>query len=103
MFAVIKVAGFQYRVEKDQVLRVPRLEAEEGATLTLDEVLLVGDDASTRVGTPTVEGATVSARIVEHARPPKLVAGKFKRRRKYRRRWGHRQDYTEIRIADIQG
>jgi large subunit ribosomal protein L21 len=103
MFAVIKVAGFQYRVEKDQVLRVPLLEAEEGATLTLDEVLLVQDGASVKVGTPTVEGASVSAQVMVHARTPKLVAGKFKRRRKYRRRWGHRQDYTEIRIDGIQG
>ncbi len=103
MFAVIKVAGFQYRVEKDQVLRVPLLEAEEGATLTLDEVLLVQDGTSVKVGTPTVEGASVSAQVVEHARTPKLVAGKFKRRRKYRRRWGHRQDYTEIRIDGIEG
>ncbi len=103
MFAVIKLAGFQYRVEKDQVLRVPRLDAEEGASLTLDDVLLVQDGSTVKVGTPRVDGATVAAEVVAHGRSPKLVAGKFKRRRKYRRRWGHRQDYTEIRIAGING
>ncbi len=103
MYAVVKVAGFQYRVEEDQVLRVPLLSAEEGSSLTLDQVLLVGDGASVKVGTPVVEGAEVSARILSHGRGEKLVAGKFKRRRKYRRRWGHRQDYTEIKISGIRG
>lgn len=101
MYAVIRVAGFQYRVEKDQVLRVPLLEAEEGASVTLDDVLLVQDGTSVTVGRPRVDGATVSAQVVGHGRTPKLVAGKFKRRKKYRRRWGHRQGYTEIRISDI--
>lgn len=101
MYAVVRVAGFQYRVEKDQVLRVPLLQAEEGASVTLDDVLLVQDGSSVTVGRPLVEGASVSAQVIGHGRTPKLVAGKFKRRRKYRRRWGHRQGYTEIRIADI--
>jgi large subunit ribosomal protein L21 len=101
MYAVIRVAGFQYRVERDQVLRVPLLQAEEGASLTLDDVLLVQDGSTVTVGRPFVEGASVSAQVVGHGRTPKLVAGKFKRRKKYRRRWGHRQGFTEIRIADI--
>jgi large subunit ribosomal protein L21 len=100
MYAVVKVAGFQYRVEKDQVLRVPRLEAEEGSSVNL-EVLLLQDGSSVKVGTPLVEGASVAAEVVQHARGPKLECGKFKRRRKYRRRWGHRQDFTEIRISGI--
>ena len=103
MFAVVKVAGFQYRVEKDQVLRVPLLEEKEGASLNLTEVLLVGDGARVQVVTPTVAGASVSAQVIAHGRTPKLVAGKFKRRKDYRRRWGHRQDFTEIRISGIQG
>lgn len=102
MYAVIRVAGFQYRVEKDQVLRVPTLAAEAGTSLTLDDVLLVQDGTDIKVGRPTVEGASVSVEILNHSRTPKLVAGKFKRRRKYRRRWGHRQGFTEIRVADIQ-
>ncbi len=102
MFAVIKVAGFQYRVESGQTLRVPKLDTPEGESMTLDEVLLVQDGSSVKVGRPFVEGALVSAEVVAHGRGSKLVAGKFKRRKKYRRRWGHRQDYTEIRIADIR-
>jgi large subunit ribosomal protein L21 len=102
MYAVIRVSGFQYRVEKGQVLRVPLLQAEEGDSLTLEQVLLVGDGKELKVGRPVVEGATVSAEVLGHGRSPKLVAGKFKRRRKYRRRWGHRQAYTEIKISDIQ-
>jgi large subunit ribosomal protein L21 len=102
MFAIIRLAGFQYRVEKDQVLRVPLLGVEAGTSMTLEDVLLVQDGSGIKVGTPTVEGATVSAQVLSHDRTPKLVAGKFKRRRKYRRRWGHRQDYTEIRISGIQ-
>lgn len=101
MYAVIKVAGFQYRVEKDQVLRVPKLTAEEGSVVTLDEVLLVQDGSSVKVGTPVVSGASVSAQVMTHGRTPKLVAGKYKRRKKYRRKWGHRQDFTELKISGI--
>lgn len=103
MFAVVRVAGMQYRVEAGQVLRVPLLEAKEGSTLTMDEVLLVQDGSQTRVGRPTVEGATVSAQILSHGRTAKTTAGVFKRRRKYRRTWGFRQEFTEIRIDTIQG
>ena len=102
MYAVIKVAGFQYRVEKDQVLKVPTLEGNAGDTLTLDQVILVQDGSKVSVGQPRLEGATVTATVLEQGRTPKLVAGKFKRRKKYRRRWGHRQGYTEIRIGDIK-
>ena len=102
MYAVIKMAGFQYRVEKGQVVRVPLLAAAEGDTLTVEDVLLVSDGSVVQVGRPNVEGATVSAKVIGHGRTPKLVAGKFKRRKMYRRRWGHRQDYTEIEIADIK-
>lgn len=101
MFAVVKVAGFQYRVEKDQVLRVPKLAAEEGASVNLDEVLLIQDGAEVSVGNPTVAGASVAAEVVAHGRTPKLTAGKFKRRTKYRRKWGHRQDFTEIKVSAI--
>lgn len=101
MFAVVKVAGFQYRVEKGQVLRVPLLAGKEGDTLRLNDVLLFSDGSGIQVGRPGVEGAIVSAEILTHGRTPKTVAGVFKRRRKYRRKWGFRQDYTEIRIGDI--
>ena len=102
MYAVVKVAGFQYRVEKDQVLRVPLLDVPSGESITLQDVLLVHDGSTVKVGSPVVDGASVSAEVVAHGRTPKLVAGKFKRRSKYRRRWGHRQDFTELKISDIQ-
>ena len=102
MFAVVQVAGFQYRVEKGQVLRVPLLKAEEGDSLTLEDVLLIQDGKATKIGTPKVEGAAILAKVLGHGRTPKLVAGKFKRRRKYRRRWGYRQEYTELEISEIR-
>ena len=101
MFAVVKVAGFQYRVEKGQVLRVPLLPGKKGDTLRLEEILLLHDGTGIQVGRPAVEGASVSAEILEHGRTPKTVAGVYKRRRKYRRKWGFRQEFTEIRIDDI--
>ena len=101
MFAVVKVAGFQYRVEKGQVVRVPLLAGKEGETLRLEEVLLLSDGSAIQVGRPGITGAFVSAEIVSHGRTAKTVAGVFKRRRKYRRKWGFRQDFTEIRIGDI--
>jgi large subunit ribosomal protein L21 len=102
MYAVIRVAGFQYRVEKGQTVRVPLLDAAPGSSLTLEDVLLVQDGSEVKVGQPTVAGASVAAAVVAHGRTPKTEAGKFKRRRKYRRRWGYRQDFTELRIDDIR-
>ena len=102
MFAVVRVAGFQYRVEAGQVLRVPLLKSAEGETLQIDDVLLIQDGSETRVGRPTVAGAVVSAQVLSHGRTPKTEAGVFKRRRKYRRRWGFRQEFTEIRIDSIR-
>ena len=103
MYAVVRVKGFQYRVEPEQVVRVPLLDAAEGDAVTLDDVLVVQDGSNVRVGTPLVDGVKVEAKVLGHGRTPKLVAGKFKRRRKFRRRWGHRQDFTELQIASISG
>jgi len=101
MFAVVKVAGFQYRVETGQVLRVPLLAGKKGDTLRIEEVLLLSDGSGIQVGRPGILGALVSAEILSHGRTAKTVAGVFKRRRKYRRKWGYRQDFTEIKIGDI--
>ena len=103
MHAVVQISGFQFRVEKDQVIKVPLQTAAEGDTLTLDKVLLLAEGDSVRVGTPVVEGASVSAKVLGHGRTKKLRAGRFKRRKDYRRTWGHRQDYTELQIGAIQG
>ena len=101
MYAVVNIAGHQIKVDKGQGLRVPRLQAEEGSTQEFTDVLLISGDDETRIGSPTVEGASVSATVVGHSRGDKIVVFKKKRRKKYRRRNGHRQDYTEIRVEDI--
>lgn len=99
MFAVIKTGGKQYKVAPSDVILVERLPGEAGDTVTLDQVLMVGDT----VGAPLVEGATVTATLVEHTRGEKLIIFKKKRRQNYRRKKGHRQDLTVLRIAEIKG
>lgn len=99
MFAVIKTGGKQYKVAPSDVILVERLPGEAGDTVTLDQVLMVGD----KVGAPLVEGATVTATLVEHTRGEKLIIFKKKRRQNYRRKKGHRQDLTVLRIAEIIG
>ena len=101
MFAVIKTGGKQYRVAPDDVLTVERLEGEAGGSVSFDEVLMIGDDETTTVGTPTVAGASVAAEVVEQTRGPKIIILKKRRRKSSRRRQGHRQDLTRIRITEI--
>ncbi len=101
MFAVIKTGGKQYRVASGDVIKVERLEAEAGATLALDQVLMVGEGADATVGTPFVMGATVSAEVIAQDRGPKIIVFKKKRRQNYRRKNGHRQDLTVLRITEI--
>ena len=101
MFAVIKSGGKQYKVAKDDVIRVEKLDAEEGATVNLNEVLMVGDVKSQTVGAPLVDGAAVSATVLEQMRDRKIIVFKKQRRQNYRRRNGHRQHMTVLRIDDI--
>ena len=101
MYAVVNIAGHQVKVDKGLRLRVPRLQVEEGSTQEFTEVLLVADEGETKVGNPTVEGASVSATVVGHGRGDKIIVFKKKKRKKYRRRNGHRQDYTAIQVEDI--
>ena len=100
--AVVRIADIQFRVSADQVLRVPRLADEVGATVEFDEVLMVTGDEP-RVGTPTVEGAKVTAEVLEHGRAKKIIVFKKKRRKGYRKTQGHRQGYTALRIQSIEG
>lgn len=103
MFAVIRTGGKQYKVAKDDVIQVERLAQEPGASVTLDEVLLVGggEGGKTIAGTPTVAGAKVTAEVVDLTRGPKIIVFKKKRRQNYRRRKGHRQDLMLLKITDI--
>jgi large subunit ribosomal protein L21 len=101
MYAVIKTGGKQYKVAKNDVILVEKLPGEAGAALELDEVLLVGDDNSQTVGSPLVDGAHVAATVLEQTRGEKIIVFKKKRRQNYRRKAGHRQDLTALKITDI--
>ena len=103
MYAVIKTGGKQYRVSKDDVLTIERLPGDTGGKIEFDEVLMVGSGASVKVGTPTVAGAKVTAELVEQTRGPKLIAFKKRRRKNSRRKKGHRQDHSSVRITGITG
>jgi large subunit ribosomal protein L21 len=100
MYAVIKTGGKQYRVATNDVISVERLEGEPGGTIEFGEVLLVGGD-SPQVGAPTVAGAKVLATVLEQGKGPKIIVFKKRRRKNFRRRTGHRQLQTVVRIADI--
>ena len=103
MFAVIRTGGKQYKVAKDDVIAVEKLAGEPGATIELGEVLMVGGDgAEARAGAPLLSGASVSAELVEHRRADKIIVFKKKRRHNYRRKNGHRQHQTVLRITEIR-
>ena len=100
MFAIIETGGKQVKVEEGQSIFVEKLEVEEGAEFTFDKVLFVGGD-SVKVGVPTIEGATVTAKVEKHGRGKKINVIKFKRRKNYSRKQGHRQPYTKLTIGKI--
>ena len=101
MYAVIKTGGKQYKVAKDDVILVEKLPGEAGAEVELDEVLLVADEKGQTVGSPLVDGAHVAATVLEQTRGEKIIVFKKKRRQNYRRKAGHRQDLTALKITDI--
>ena len=102
MFAVIKTGGKQYKVAENDVLRIEKTEGEEGSKLKLAEVLMVFDGKKTTVGSPLVKGAEVEAEIISQERDPKIIVFKKKRRQNYRRKKGHRQHVTVLRIKKIK-
>lgn len=101
MYAVVRIAGFQYVAREGDTLTVPRLPAEPGSDIKLDEVLFLRDGDRAVVGRPTVSGSYVAARVLEHDRARKVMIGKFRRREKYRRKKGHRQDQTRVQVTGI--
>jgi large subunit ribosomal protein L21 len=101
MFAVIRTGGKQYKVAKNDVIAVEKLAGEPGANVTLDQVLMLTDGEATTTGTPLVQGARVAAEVVEHTRGDKVLVFKKRRRHNYRRKNGHRQHLTKLRITDI--
>jgi len=102
MYAIVETSGKQYRVVKGDTILVDRMAAEVGATITLDRVLLV-HDTDVRVGTPTLVGASVTVKVVDHPRGEKLRSFKYVRTRRYRRRHGYRHSHTKLEILDIVG
>jgi large subunit ribosomal protein L21 len=101
MYAVIATGGKQYRVSKDGLLRVEKLEAEPGATVEFGEVLLVGEGADVKVGKPLLKGGKVVATVVRHGKGAKVSIVKFRRRKHYLRQGNHRQPFTEVKVTDI--
>lgn len=102
MFAIVQIAGFQEKVSVGDTLQVPLQDAKEKATLTFGDVLMVvGDDGAVTLGSPMVKGASVEAEVVEHGREAKLTVFKFRRRKRYMRTKGHRQDFTAVTIKKI--
>ncbi len=102
MFAVIKTGGKQYKVAKDDILVVEKLEAETGKKVVFDNVLMAGSDADVKVGSPTLKGAEVSAEVLEQRKGKKVIVFKKKRRQTYRRKKGHRQNETVVKITGIK-
>jgi len=103
MYAVIKTGGKQYRVAEGQTLKVEKIDAEEGASVEFDTVLMIADGEQVRIGAPYIDGARVTATVESQGRGPKVRIVKFRRRKHYRKTQGHRQSYTELRISGING
>ena len=101
MYAVLKTGGKQYKVAQNDIIIVEKLVAEAGSTIDLDEVLMIGDGETASVGTPNLDGAKVTAEVLEQKRGKKVIIFKKKRRQNYRRTRGHRQELTVLRITDI--
>ena len=103
MYAVVSTGGKQYKVAQGDVCRIEKLDAEEGAAVELDKVLLIADGDKINIGTPLVSGGKVTAVVKTHGRADKVEIMKFRRRKHHQKRTGHRQHYTEIEITGIAG
>ena len=101
MYAIVEIGGYQWKVSKKETLKVPKIEAEPGKTINLDQVLLIVDGEKVNIGKPLVSDATVKAKVVSHGRGKKVMVFKKKRRKDYKVKKGHRQDFTEITIESI--
>lgn len=103
MYAVIASGGKQYKVTEGQVVRVEKLDAEEGSSVELDRVLMIADGEDLKIGTPYLDGGKVSAKVKAHGRDKKVEIMKFHRRKHYQKKTGHRQYYTDLEITGISG
>lgn len=103
MYAVVESGGKQHRVIEGETLKVEKLDLATGESLTIDQVLMVGEGESVKIGAPYVAGSTVTAEVVSHGRHEKVTIVKFRRRKHHRKQMGHRQWYTELKITSIAG
>lgn len=103
MYAVIKTGGKQYKVAEGDEIIIEKLNVEEGATVTFDEVFAIVDGENVKIGQPKVEGAKVTASVVKNGKGPKIRIFKYKHKTNYRRRMGHRQPFTKVKIEKIEG
>ena len=103
MYAIIRSGDKQFRAEPGMTIRVPSLDAEPGDQVSFGEVLLAGGQDGVKLGAPTLSGAKVTGEVIRHGRDKKVITFKWKRRKNYRLKKGHRQDFTEVRIGEIQG
>ena len=103
MYAIIKTGGKQYKVAENDVLKIEKIEGEAGKNVKFDQVLALGGDKETQIGEPTIKGAVVSAEVSEQKKDDKIIVFKKKRRQNYRRKNGHRQQVTVVRILDVSG
>ena len=101
MYAIVNIAGQQFKVAKDQYIYAPKLDGEAGAVVNFDQVLLIDNGGKVAIGAPTVKGATVSGKILEHVKGNKVIVFKKKRRKGYVKRNGHRQQFTKVQIESI--
>lgn len=101
MYAIIKTGGKQYMVSEGDVLKVEKLDAESGAKVVFEEVLAVGNEGELQIGNPVVEGAGVEATVIENGRAKKVIVFKYKPKKNYRKKQGHRQPFTKVRIESI--
>jgi len=101
MYAIFRTLGKQFRAEKGKLIQIPLVDAEPGTKLTFDEVLLSSDGTTVKAGTPLVKGAKVTAEVVRTGKEDKIYVWKFKRRKNIRKKTGHRQKFTEVRVTDL--
>jgi large subunit ribosomal protein L21 len=101
MYAIVEIAGQQFKVEQDKFVYAHRLQAEEGSSITFDKVLLIDNEGEVTIGAPVLEGATVTAKVLMHLKGDKVLVFKKKRRKSYQKLNGHRQQYTKILIEKI--
>jgi large subunit ribosomal protein L21 len=103
VYAIVDIGGHQFKATPEAVLRVPKIDAEVGGEVTLERVMLWSDDKSVEVGSPFVDGKSIQAEVVRHGKDKKIIVFKKKKRKKYRRKNGHRQQFTELKLKGFSG